>query len=190
DVSLRGTGVRAPHHLPIRRCQVLREPKQFGDAHDGFVSSYQRIATAIRNLITSVGSGERNTALRRQSTYQARALGFGVRIEVAGMDASGLLGDASLTVLTLTPRSPDESAALLEVLHQLGQRRHLEGVLLAEVQRPLIEVALEAGELVPDALGEADRRDRPPLTRQPVYQGDLTGFNVPRAHLEPERHSL
>src|SRR5262249_9755567 len=159
----RGTGVRVPHQLPIRGCQVLREPKQFGDAHDGFVSSYQRIATAIRNLITSVRPGERNTALCRASTNEARALDFDVRIEVAGVNAASLLGDASLALLALTPGSPDESGALLEVLDQLGQRRHLEGVLLAEVERPLIEVALEAVELIPEALGEADRRDRPPF---------------------------
>src|SRR5262249_29991436 len=83
-----------------------------------------------------------------------------VRVEVAGVDPTGCLGDASLALIALTPGSPDESRALLEVLHQLGQRCHLERVLLAEVQRPLIEVALEAVEVVPEALGEADRRDR------------------------------
>src|SRR5262249_7186622 len=96
----------------------------------------------------------------RASTDEAGTLSFGVRVEVAGVDPTGCLGDASLALIALTPGSPDESRALLEVLHQLGQRCHLERVLLAEVQRPLIEVAVEGVGVRPGAAGGAGPRGR------------------------------
>ena len=89
--------------------------------------------------------------------------------------------------------SPHQGVAGFEVLDQLGQGLHLEGVLGHEVAGALEELALEARQLVRQVFGQRHRRQRAlliPPRMQPIGEGDLTRLDVAGTHLQAQGHAL
>src|SRR5919108_3599729 len=146
-------------------------------------------ATAARAVtaISSIGARERDANLRGAAADEAVAGGPLIGVVVSRRHAAGLGFDASLALGIEAPGRPNEAVAPLEVIDQLGERRDLEGVVLAKPLRPVVELPLEVGELATDLLRQVAFVERLFVARNPVDHDHLVRFDLARPDLEPER---